>query len=327
MRRAYTPTLPELQAFVNAARSGSTTRAAAALGLTQSAISRALGSLEARLGVRLFHRMRQRLVLSDAGRAMLADAERILAELDAAALTVMSFGGQPEVIRLAVLPSFGESWLVPRLAAFRAQAPAVTFDLSATLAPVDFDRGTRDAQILRGDSTLWSARPGLRAQKLLDERLVTVAAPSLIGSGEALDDAGIARLPLLQQATRPELWLDWFRDAGMDPITILRGPRFEQFGMVLAAARAGLGVGLVPEVVAAEMLAAGSLRLASPRRLETAEPYLLVWPDRSDELAAFRSFRTALADPTLVAGAAPGPLPGLDRPGPGRKDAGKAGEG
>jgi DNA-binding MarR family transcriptional regulator len=77
MRRAYTPTLPELQAFAQAARTGSATRAAQALGLTQSAVSRSLATLEDRLGVRLFHRLRQRLTLSDAGRALLPDAERM----------------------------------------------------------------------------------------------------------------------------------------------------------------------------------------------------------------------------------------------------------
>ncbi|MEI4471131.1 LysR family transcriptional regulator [Frigidibacter sp. MR17.24] len=308
MRRAYTPTLPELQAFVQSAREGSTTRAAGTLGLTQSAISRALGTLEARLGVRLFHRARQRLVLSDAGRALLSEAERLLAGLDAAALTVMSFGGHPEVIRLAVLPSFGEAWLIPRLAAFRARAPSVTFDLAATLAPVDFDRDSRDAQVLRGDPRALAARPGQNAMALARERLVIVAAPGLVDA--PLGDAELARLPLLQQATRPELWLDWFRDAGLDPITILRGPRFEQFSMVLAAARAGLGLGLVPEAVAARDLVTGALRLAAPRRLETGTPYVLAWPDRAEEIPAFRAFRDFLReapDATLVAPAAAAP--------------------
>ncbi|MDP3340994.1 LysR substrate-binding domain-containing protein [Frigidibacter sp.] len=286
MRHAYTPTLPELQAFVQAAETGSTTRAAAALGLTQSAVSRSLNSLEARLGVRLFHRVRQRLILSDAGRAMLPGAGRILADLDAAALTVMSFGGHSEVLRIAALPTFGAIWLIPRLRRFAAGAPDVTFDMTATLEPVDFDRAPVDLAVLRGPP-----RPGLRSAVLVPERLVVVAAPGLLPGGDLLEDTGLARLPLLQQATRPNLWLDWFLDAGMDPITILRGARFEQFGMVLAAARAGMGAALVPEVLVGADLASGALRLASRRSMPGRWPYALSWPERSEERASFRAFR------------------------------------
>ena len=285
MRHRYTPTLPELQAFAEVARHGSATRAALALGLTQSAISRSLGSLEARLGVRLFHRARQRLTLSDAGRVMLADATRILAELDAAAQTVMSFGGHKAVLRIAVLPTLGAAWLVPRLARFAKVAPEVTFDVSATLDPVDFDRDPRDMAILR------AALPvtGAEADVLAFEDLVVVAAPALLDG--VMEDTALARLPLLQQATRPSLWLDWFLDAGLDPITLLRGPRFEQFGMVLAAARAGLGVALVPELVVQDDLATGVVRLASRRRMRTATPYVLTYPPHSRAVPAFVEFR------------------------------------
>lgn len=292
MRHAYTPTLAELEAFSTCARTGSATRAALALNLTQSAISRSLGALEARLGVRLFHRVRQRLILSDAGRAMLRDAERILADLDHTALTVMSFGGHRDVLRIASLPTFGAVWLIPRLARFAAQAPQVTFDMSATLTPVDFERDPRDMAVLRG---LPAAR-GAKVQTLCEERLIVVAGPGLMqGQGAALDDADLSRLPLLQQATRPNLWLDWFLDAGLDPITILRGARFEQFGMVLAAARADLGVALVPEVLVQGDLASGTLRLASHRSMISATPYVMTYPERSEEIEGFRLFRDWLA--------------------------------
>lgn len=296
MRHGYTPTLPELQAFAEAAKHGSATRAALALGLTQSAISRSLGSLEARLGVQLFHRAKQRLTLSDAGRVMLGDASRILAELDAAAQTVMSFGGHGAVLRIAVLPTLGAAWLVPRLARFAKLAPDVTFDLSATLDPVDFDRDPRDMAILR------AALPvtGAEADVLAFEDLVVVAAPGLAAG--VLEDAALARLPLLQQATRPTLWLDWFLDAGLDPITLLRGPRFEQFGMVLAAARAGLGVALVPELLVQDDLAAGAVRLASKRRMRTGTPYVMTYPARSLGVPAFVAFRDWLIE-DVAAGA------------------------
>ena len=285
MRHAYTPSFHELQAFVASAESGSATQAATTLGLTQSAVSRSINTLEARLGVKLFHRVRRRLVLSDAGRALLRGAARLLADLDQTALTVMSFGGHRDVLRLAALPTFGAVWLMPRLARFAEVAPEVTFDMATTLAPIAFDQGPFDFAVIRGRQ-----RPG--DVVLAEERLVVVAAPQLLPEkGKPLADKDLARLPLLQQATRPNLWRDWFLDAGLDPITIARGARFEQFGMVLAAARAGMGVALVPEVLVTDEIARGELRLASTRSMLTDTPYILTYPPRSEDVAAFRTFR------------------------------------
>lgn len=294
MRHARTPTLAELQSFVACARTGSATAAGAVLGVTQSAVSRSVATLEARLGLRLFHRQRQRLVLADAGRAFLPEAEAVLVSLDRAALAVMAFGGHRAVLRLACLPTFASLWLIPRLAGLARTAPHVTFDLSTTLAPLDFDRDPRDAAILRGP-----APGGQNVLELAPDRLVAVAAPALLPAGP-LADADLPRLPLLQQTTRPDLWLEWFRDAGLDPLHLLRGPRFEQFGMVIAAARAGMGVALVPEILVGADLAAGHLAAASPRRLTGTAPYILTWPDRSRDLAALAALRDGLA-PSLVA--------------------------
>lgn len=284
MRRSWTPTLPELQAFAAAARIGTTSGAGAALNLTQSAISRALGSLQARLGTRLFLRERQRLVLTDAGRAFLPEADAILARLDAAALQVMAFGGHPALLRGVCLPSFATAWLIPRLAAFGRLRPDVTFDIAATLGPPDLD--AHDFAVLRGP-----VPAGADSDILCDEVLVAVTAPSLRGD--------LSSLPLLQQATRPDLWPQWFGAA----TPRLQGPRFEQFGMVLAAARAGLGVALVPEVLAAADLATGALVPASPRRLPTGTPYRLAWPARSAARPAFAALRAFLTGPAPPADA------------------------
>jgi LysR family glycine cleavage system transcriptional activator len=288
MRHSWTPTLNELQAFRACAETGSATQAAQKLGLTQSAVSRSLATLEARLGVRLFHRVRQRLVLSDAGRAILRDAGRILDDLDQAAMTVMSFGGRKDVLRLAVLASFGTVWLIPRLARFQSMAPQVSVDITSVIGVVDFDRSPFDAAVQRGSL----CSPGTEVLPLIEERLVVVAGPGLLPDGvSVLADAALAQLPLLQQSTRPDLWLNWFLEAGLDPITLLRGARFEHFGMIIAAAKANLGIALVPEILVAEDLALGRLRLASARSIAGPSPYALIWPAGRRESRALRLFR------------------------------------
>ncbi|WP_029375292.1 LysR substrate-binding domain-containing protein [Oceanicola sp. S124] len=290
MRKPYIPSVGELEAFCACARVGTTTGAARELGLTQSAVSRSIAALEDRLGVALFTRARQRLALSDAGRSFRVEAEALLARLDAAATSVMAFGGQDSVLRISVLPSFGRSWLIPRLGAFRATLPGISFDVAARLAPVNFDTDPFDLAIQRTAHR----QSGARHLHLLDEVLVAVAAPSLVRGG-VLSDAALLSLPLLQQSTRPTLWPDWFREAGVDPRQALRGARFDHFDMVVDAAAAGLGVGLVPEVIAGRALAEGRLKLASERQLDTGQAYMLIHPERSEALPGFARFRDWLA--------------------------------
>ena len=296
MRQSYLPTISELHAFAACARTGSATRAAETLNLTQSAVSRSLATLEDRLGIRLFDRVRQRLVLSQAGRAFQRDADRLLDDLEHAAVSMIAFGGERSVLRIAVLPTFGTRWLAGRLASFRAKQPDVTIDLVSRLDAVDFDDESFDGAIQRTELRAANAA----VVPLIDEVLVVVAAPSVIGRQGVLDDVDLARLPLLQQTTRPTLWLDWFRDAGIDLRHLLRGDRFEHFDMVIHAATGGLGAALVPEIVVADELAAGRLVIASRRRLVVGAPYALIHPERSTANAAFVAFRDWLVAEAAV---------------------------
>jgi LysR family glycine cleavage system transcriptional activator len=290
MRKTYLPTVSELEAFVACARLGTTTMAAQALNLTQSAVSRALASMEERMGVALFDRVRQRLVLSAAGRAFLDRAERILAELNEASVGVMAFGRKSDVLRMAALPSFARSWLIPRLVGFAQAAPEIGLDISARLSPVDFGTDPYDLAIMRSQHE----PPGTRCEDLLAEELVIVSAPALLGPRAALTETELLDLPLLQQSTRPTLWLDWFRNSGIDPRQALRGARLEHFDMVLDAAAAGMGVGLVPEIVARGAVARDLVRLASVRRMVTGEHYSLILPERSLDSPAVQAFRAWL---------------------------------
>ncbi|MBT9386364.1 LysR family transcriptional regulator [Pseudooceanicola sp. CBS1P-1] len=290
MRKPYIPSVGELEAFCACARVGTTTGAAREMGLTQSAVSRSISALEDRLGVSLFVRARQRLSLSDAGRSFLPEAGALLRALDQAATSVMAFGGQESVLRIAVLPSFGRSWLIPRLGAAQKALPGVSFDVAARLNRVDFEAEPFDLSIQRSPHQ----GGGTHHLHLAEEQLVAVAAPGLVAGGLP-QDAALLKLPLLQQSTRPNLWPDWFREAGLDPRLALRGARFDHFDMVLDAAQAGLGLGLVPEIIARGALESGRLALASERRLATGEDYVLIYPERSLNLPGFARFRDWLS--------------------------------
>ncbi len=294
MRDARTPSIQELRALVACGRSGSASRAAEELFLTQSAVSRAIRSLEERLGVRLFRRVRQRLVLSDAGRAMLRDAEVLLENLEASTRMVMAFGGGDRVLRLGVLPTFATTWLIPRLGAFGKVAPHITFDLTSALDSVDFESSPFDAAIQRAEM----ARPGTAVLPLVEERLIVVASPALLG-GASPSPADFADFPLIQQATRPRLWADWFDAADVGPVERLRGPRFQHFDMVMAAARAGLGLALVPEVFVDAEIAEGSLARVDDRDFVGPSPYALIYPSARPMSASLQALSRWLRTGTV----------------------------
>ena len=82
----------------------------------------------------------------------------------------------------------------------------------------------------------------------------------------------------------------------MEAVDILRGPRFEHFGMVLAAARAALGAALVPAMLVEEDLASGRLLRASSRSLDGGSPYGLIFPPQQADNPAFVVFRDWLVE-------------------------------
>lgn len=285
-RPNYTPSVQELRALVFCGDLGSVSRAADALNLTQSAVSRSIRSLEERLGVELFHRVRKRLRLSDAGRAMVHESRDILARLDRSARMAMAFGGGGDVLRLAVLPTFAATWLIPRLPDFLKSHPDVSIDLASALHPVDFDESPFDAAIQRAVM----ARKDTEVAHLLDESLMIVAAPSLVAVGQDLTTDDLAQYPLIQLVTRPELWNDWFSSAETARTERLQGPRVQHFDMVISAAQAGLGCALLPDIFAQPAIASGALHRVHARTMSGATPYSLIRPTSRGESAAMDAF-------------------------------------
>ena len=282
VRQGYTPSIQELSALVACANHGTASAAAEALGLTQSAISRSIRTLEDKLGTRLFDRVRQRLHLTDAGRLLAQDAERILAQLDASARTLLAFSGTSQVLRIAVLPSFGTTWFVPKLVRFQTRHPDISVDVSAELNAIDFASAPFDCAIQRTE--LRGA--GTRSVPLMQESLVAVAAPALIGRMKRLEN-----MPLLQQSTRPRLWQDWFEQSDLEMSDMLRGPRFEHFEMIIAAAKAGMGAALVPEVLISGELEEGKLQRLTDEAQVQASSYALIYPEENEDHKAVTALR------------------------------------
>ena len=116
-QRRLLPSTSMLLAFEAAARTGSFTEAAAELSLTQGAISRQVRALEAQLGMELFARVGKSVRLTEAGKRYAEEVEKALQTIRRATLNAMTDqrGG---TLNLAILPTFGTRWLIPRFPAF-----------------------------------------------------------------------------------------------------------------------------------------------------------------------------------------------------------------
>jgi LysR family transcriptional regulator, glycine cleavage system transcriptional activator len=272
---AELPSITCLQAFESVARHGSITRASVELNLTQSAVSRQIHQLESLLDVALFERVRQRVIITNAGKLYLNDISRVIMSLKDATSKVMACGGNTNLLNLAVLPTFATRWLMPRLVDFHQKHPGVTINLATRLVPFDFDIEPFDAAIHYGSAN-W---PGTLAHNLMVEDTVPVCSPKYKTSHRLAKPADLAHSVLLHQTSRTDAWTDWFQMTGVKNAHALRGPRFEQFTMIAQAAICDLGVALLPKLLIEEELTSEKLILLFDRPLRSANSYYLVVPE------------------------------------------------
>lgn len=287
LRRGFLPNIGNLLAFEATARHGSVSRAAEELSLTQSAVSRQIQQLEDSLGVSLFSRSRQRVVLTDVGRLYASQVRATLTELSDATHQAIALSGMSGVLNLATLPTFGTRWLIPRISHFLAKHPNATVNFGVRLVPFDFSAEPFDAAIHFGEPH-W---PGAVCELLRTEEAVPVCSPAYREREAIRSPVDLARATLLQQSTRPTAWGEWFGSVGVEAGNPMRGPRFEQFAMVAQAAAAGLGVGLIPNFLIADELAAGRLEILFPQSILSVGAYYLVYPEHKAETPLVRSFR------------------------------------
>ncbi len=166
------PQLNALRAFEAAARSESFTRAAEELCVTPGAVSHQVKALEAILGLKLFTRERQRLVLTEPGREYLLVARDAFDRI-AAGTERLVHRRNSGVLSVSTSPDFAAKWLVHRLGRFSESHPGLNLRMFATDHHVDFAREDVDVAVRHGDGN-WA---GLEAVRLCSERLFPVCSP------------------------------------------------------------------------------------------------------------------------------------------------------
>ncbi|MFD2173029.1 LysR family transcriptional regulator [Rhodobacter lacus] len=285
--RRYLPSISLLSAFEAVCRTGSTAAAARELSLTQGAVSRLVQTLEGQLGVQLFRREGRRLAPTEAALAYARDVRKALDLIGRASLGLRANPGGG-VLNLAILPTFGTRWLAPRLAAFLAENPGVTLNLSTRMRPFDFATETFDAAIHFG------IRPWPEAEHLMlfEERILAACAPDLAKREALARPEDLLKQSLLQLESRPNAWASWCAHHGL-AAPARGGLMFDQFAPMLQAAVHGLGIALLPEFLVRPEIAEGRLVAAPGEVVSGVGAYHLVWPaglTPSPALAAFRDW-------------------------------------
>jgi LysR family transcriptional regulator of beta-lactamase len=286
MTRSALP-LNALRAFEASARHLNFTRAEE-LFVTQGAVSHQIRALEARLGVRLFHRLARGLALTDEGEALLPGLSQSFGRIGEL-LDQVQGGVTRAPLVVGVVNTFAVGWLMPRLADFRARHPLVDLRLRTHNNKVDLAAEGLDLAIQFGDG----AWPGLEATELISAALSPLASPRL--AAQVHRPADLARFDLLR-SFRPDEWPRWFAEAGADPVPA-RGATFDSSIAMAMAAERSFGVALAPPAMFAAELS--SRRLVQPFEIEVAAgAYYLTRPRSrppSEPAAVFAAWCMAAA--------------------------------
>lgn len=288
----HLPSITALLAFESVARLKSVTAAADELCRTQSAISRQISTLEAQLGLALFDRVKQQLLLTDEGARYHQDVCRILDDLYVSTTALAPRARPGRRLSLRVGSSFCDSWLVRRLPRFAAQHPDIEVSVSVS-------RSLNETKIETVDLMIGMCVPNgleMRHEPLIAERLVLVGAKGCIAAAN-LD------VPTLQHSMRADDWRRYRALRRESTAIPSSGMSFDNFNAIIQAAIAGAGVALVPDFMVQDELDKGTLELLDPMPIETEHNYDLSFPvgrPRNRALDAFVEWIRAEAAPFAI---------------------------
>ena len=284
------PSIEALIAFEAAARHLSFTRSADELAVTQSAVGRQVAVLEEYLGIALFNRVKKRLTLTEIGQIYAKQVRENLERMERNTLAVMAHRNAGGILELAVIPTFATRWLIPRLPQFYEAHENIVVNLATRAEPFLFTDTQFDAAIHFGDP-IW---PGAIAKHLFGEEMIAVCSPRLINGRSSVEPHEVPNFTLLHQSARPDAWRQWLAQAGVHDADSMKGQRYELFSMLVEAARAGLGIALVPRFLVSHELATGELTCPCDLPLQSDKGYYLVYPEHKQNSPWLQAFEAWL---------------------------------
>jgi DNA-binding transcriptional LysR family regulator len=288
--------LDDLLAFLAVGRERSFTRAAAQLGVSQSALSHTIRALEARLGVRLLTRTTRSVSPTEAGERLLQTIGPRLDEIDGELAALSDFREKPAgTIRITAADHVADTILWPKLMKFLRHYPDIKVEIAIDASLTDivahrFDAGVRNGEQIAKDMIAVRISP--------DMRMAVVGTPSYFGKRsiprrpqELIDHLCInLRLP-----THGGLYAWEFEKGGRELKVRVDGQLvFNRTGQMLNAALAGFGLAYVPEDLAQPHVSKGRLKEVLTDWCPPFSGYHLYYPSRRQPSAAFALLVDAL---------------------------------
>jgi DNA-binding transcriptional LysR family regulator len=283
--------LDGVEAFLSVAQHRSFRKAAADLGVTPSAISQAVRTLEARVGAALFIRTTRSVGLTEAGDRFLSRAKPAFEELVAASEVARDLGQRPTgLLRLtaprAVVPHLLESLIAPFCQAY----PEVEVEIAASADLVDiaaegFDAGIRLGQFIAADMVAVRLTPPFP--------FVVVSSPEYLrrqGRPERIDD--LRQHACLRMRRSNGSIAPWSFVNGNEAVEVIVSGPFvaNDIPTMLGAAVEGLGLAQVPEPIAAGAVKAGKLVHVLEPFAPMAPGVFLYYPSRHQMMPKLRAF-------------------------------------
>lgn len=263
-----------LKSFVATAQTGSFTKGAAQLGISNRLTSKYVAELERRLGIRVFQRTTRRIGLTPAGEELLARAPALLDELELLLSDVSD--AAPDIsglIRLSASVTFGELCVAPMLARFAARHPEISVDLRLSDDHVDLASDGLDLAFRIGES----ARLTVKARKLATMRPVIAASPDYLARhGTPATPADLANHACIIDTNRktPQRWQ---LDANVTAFDVTSRFRVNSARAAAELAVAGCGLTFAPRFVLQDHLDSGALTSVLSQHITIETPISIVY--------------------------------------------------
>ncbi len=286
--------LSDLAVFATVAGERSFTRAAARLGVSQSALSHTIRGLERRLGLQLLARTTRSVAPTAAGNALLKDLAPALEQIERSVAEARKLRDRPGGrVRLGVSRPAAYMVLLPKLPSFAKAYPDVTLDVITTNDPIDVVAGEFDAGIQIGE---FIQRDMIAVRVSKDVRFAVVGSPAYFESREIprtprdLNGHPCIGIRLLGGAYR------WEFGKGRKLQTVnVQGPAvFDDTNLVIQAALSGVGLGLAFEGQVAELIAKRRLVRVLEDWCPTFPGFFLYYPSRRNQPAALSALINSL---------------------------------
>ena len=286
--------LGELSAFTIVAEERSFTRAAARLGVSQSALSHSMRGLEKRLGLQLLARTTRSVSPTAAGAALLHELAPALERIERALAETSKQRERPAGrIRLIIPRTAAQMVLLPKLAGFTRAYPEIVLEVTSSNDPVDLVAAQYDAGVQIGE---YIQRDMIAVPVTRDMRLAVVGSPEYFATH---------KLPRKPQDLKDHACIGfrfsnglyrWEFEKGRKALTVSpQGPAsFDDPELVIQAVLNGVGIGTIMEASIQQLIASGRLIQVLKDWCPTFPGYFLYYPSRRNQPAALTALINTL---------------------------------